>query len=200
MLLVALVVWQQRRDDGGTDDLQLLIVGDSVSYLSAGFIDQVFDPDRTQFVTKPGFTSADLLPLMRDAMAMDDVPAAERDAVIVVVGYNDVRLDEVGQNELAAIAEEASSFRCGVFLTLPARPGGEESTNPKISAEEIDDWNRLVVDTIEPYDNLHVARDWEAVVEDRPASDLLQEDGLHPNDDGRRILAEAYRNSLGRNC
>src|SRR5689334_1649689 len=71
------------------------VIGDSVTYLSAGSIQQRFDRNHLEFVAKPGFTSTALIPLVEEAMSTSGDPANARERVAALVGYNDVRVREV---------------------------------------------------------------------------------------------------------
>ena len=118
----------------------------------------------------------------------------------VLVGYNNARLDELDARRSRRCAEATGRFDCGVWLTLPARPGGEESTYPDISSDELDRWNDRLAAVVGEHPNLHLADDWADAVDEAPAGSLLKPDGLHPNAAGQRRLADAYRSALDRLC
>lgn len=187
-------------DSGSDDDEDLFIVGDSVTYIAAGAIQQRFDRSHVQFVARPGYTTADLLPLVRTAMAADTGPAAARRRVAVLVGYNDVRVRKLDTDALPALVRATSRFRCAVWLTVPARPGGKPSRAEMVPSRLVDQWNRRLAQEVARYPNLHLAHDWQDAVTTAPAGSLLEADGVHPNRSGQRRLADAYRAAVDRSC
>jgi lysophospholipase L1-like esterase len=197
VLAVAIgATWWSRRDDR----VDLVVVGDSVSYLSAGQTERRLGDDYDiEFLTTPGYTTKQELVLLRDAMSRDDGPAAAREVVAVLVGYNDLRLDTVGTDALADLVEETSRWRCAVWLTLPERPGGQASSEPAVSPEKVGAWNDRLAAEIEPYDDVHLVNDWQDAVHRNPEAELLS-DGLHPTEAGRRRLADSYRAAIERHC
>lgn len=178
----------------------VFVVGDSVTYLSAGAIQQQFDPDHLQFVAKPGFTSTMLLPLVRQAMAMSDEPAHDRQRVAALVGYNDVRVREVDTPSLRKLVDLTSEFECGIWLTLPSRPGGANASNPMVASRLVDQWNLRLKAEVARHENLHLVDDWKKAVEAAPPGSLIKDDGIHPNDAGQQKLADIYRAAMDRSC
>ena len=176
------------------------VIGDSVTFLSAGSIQERFDPNQLQFVARPGFTSTALLPLVEEAMAMSGEPAHARERVAALVGYNDVRVREVDTPSLRKLVDLTSQFECGVWLTLPSRPGGTDATNPMVSSPLIDEWNLRLRAEVARHDNLHLTDAWEQAVNAAPKGKLIKDDGIHPNAAGQRLLAEVYRNAIDDNC
>lgn len=177
----------------------LLVVGDSVSFVSAGAIETRFVGEDIKFVTKPGYTSGDLLPIVYETLDQLDIPGRGEDRVVVLVGYNDVRLGLEDGDSLEELMQVTSGFDCAVWLTLPARPGGEPSTFEGIDPDAIELWNARVVELAADHDTVHVASDWADVVTRAPAAELL-EDGLHPNVAGQRRLADAMHAAVDRSC
>lgn len=183
----------------GPQTYDLVVIGDSVSFVSAGAIETRFVDEDIKFVTKPGYTSGDLLPLVYETMDQLELPTRGEDEVVVLVGYNDVRLGVDGNDSVEELMQVTSEFDCAVWLTLPARPGGEPSTFENIDPDAIDLWNARLADLADQYDTVHLSSDWADVVTRAPAEELL-EDGLHPNVAGQRRLADAMHAAVERSC
>jgi len=199
LALVAVLVlsWRLRPTTQGPPTL---VVGDSVTYLSAGQIQQHLGGNNLQFVAKPSYPSSLLLPLVLEAVDTSGSPAAKRNVIALLVGYNDVRLRELDTEALPALVRVSSQFRCAVWLALPARPGGADNPNQMVPSSLIDEWNDRLELAAAQYDNVHVAHDWENVVTRAPADVMLQADLLHPTDAGKRRLADAYEAAIARHC
>ena len=172
---------------GGSDHIEgdVVIFGDSVTHLSADpIVDQVGAED-LESLAVPGFRSTDLLPVLQGAIG--DRGGSDSDGLqkaAFLVGYNDVLDDALEENVLAEMVELSSQFDCAVWLALPGGFG-----------DETDDLLRSEIDR---YESVHFDTGWaEAVEADRS---LLQDDGVHPNQDGARALAEAYREALDDRC
>jgi len=183
----------------GPQTYDLVVIGDSVSFVSAGSIETRFVDQDIKFVTKPGYTSGDLLPLVYETMDQLDLPTRGEDEVVVLVGYNDVRLGVDGNDSVEELMDVTSQFDCAVWLTLPARPGGEPSTFDNIDPDAIDLWNARLEDLAAEHETVHVSSDWADVVTRASAAELL-EDGLHPNVAGQRRLADAMHAAVERSC
>jgi len=179
------------------DPPKLLLIGDSVTFLSAGAIDQRFDREHLQYLTMPGFTTGDLLPLVDEALGQPDGIAAAREQVVVLVGYNDVATGTIETDALVAMAERTSTFDCAVWLTLPARPGGQPSVDDSMAVADVERWNERLAAVAESSDNLRLVDDWQDAVE---ADATLLEDGVHPTSEGQQVLAEIMRVAVGRTC
>jgi lysophospholipase L1-like esterase len=199
VVLVVLVALGLLQRVGLSDRPDVLVIGDSVSYLSGGAIDDALGGERTDFAAKPGYTAAEIYPVALEVMARPGSPAAARDVVVILIGYNDVGTDAIDPEALDALLDLAEEFRCGVVFTLPARPGGQPATHPDVTTEGMERWNALLEERMADHPDLHLARDWQDAVES-PLGSLLDADGLHPNEAGERALAEAYRRAIERAC
>jgi hypothetical protein len=175
-------------------------IGDSVTFLSVPEIEDRFDRNHLQFVARPGFTSTALLPLVEEAVATSGDPAHAKERVAALVGYNDVRVREVDTPSLRKLVDLTSEFECGVWLTLPARPGGEDASNPMASSTLVDEWNLRLQAEVERHDNLYLSDAWSQAVNNAPKGKLLNDDGVHPNAAGRALLAGIYRDAIDQNC
>ena len=196
LAIAGVVAWQVLP---GPQTYDLVVIGDSVSFVSAGSIETRFVDEDIKFVTKPGYTSGDLLPLVYETMDQLDLPTRGEDEVVVLVGYNDVRLGVDGNDSVEELMDVTSQFDCAVWLTLPARPGGEPSTFDNIDPDAIDLWNARLEDLAAEHETVHVSSDWADVVTRASAAELL-EDGLHPNVAGQRRLADAMHAAVERSC
>lgn len=178
----------------------LFVVGDSVTFLSQERIEEQFDHSQVQFVARPGFTSTNLLPLVQDAMGAPGDPAHARQDVAVLVGYNDVRVNDMSTPSLAKMVDLTAQFRCGIWLTVPARPYGQDNENMMAQSNRVDLWNARVRDEVSKHPNLHLVDDWEQAVTNAPKGKVLKADGVHPNAAGQKVLAKIYRDAMDRYC
>ena len=177
----------------------ILLVGDSITYLSAPQIIDALHPADLHFIAKPGYRTDQLLPIMQDRI--DHVMDAPRASVAVLVGYNDIFQSTIGDPALTAMVRAASRFRCAVFLTLPAHTGvGAPSLHP-YAPGMVAFWNARLRKEVARYRNVHLALDWQSAVDTGSAADsLLQPRDVHPLPAGRVRVADAYRRSLARFC
>jgi hypothetical protein len=141
-----------------------------------------------------------LLPDVLEAMGSPGDPAHARQRVAVLVGYNDVRLKEVDTPTLQTMMKATSKFQCGVWLTLPSRPGGDVDANVFASGKLVDEWNLRLTAEIGKYENLHLSEAWAQAVNNAPTGKLLKADGVHPNAAGRVLLAQIYRDAIDQHC
>src|SRR5690606_36870086 len=108
-----LLVWLMTRGPWST----VLVVGDSVTFLRVASIDRAMGDDvKVEAIAEPGYTSTDLLPLVRANVRGRD---AEEDLAVFLVGYNDVIQARPESPELDELVELSSTFRCAMWLTLP---------------------------------------------------------------------------------
>jgi hypothetical protein len=176
------------------------MIGDSVTYLSVPAIEGRFDRNHLQFVARPGFTSTALLPLVEEAVATSGDPAHAKERVAALVGYNDVRVRQVDTPSLRKLVDLTAEFECGVWLTLPARPGGEDASNPMASSKLVDEWNLRLKAEVDRHPNLHLSDAWSQAVDNAPKGKLLNDDGVHPNTAGRALLAGIIRDAIDADC
>ncbi|MCU1371589.1 MAG: hypothetical protein JWO77_2783 [Ilumatobacteraceae bacterium] len=184
--------------DGPEPDL--FIIGDSVTYLSEDEIQDRFRATPLEFVAIPGFSSEMLLPDVLRAMGSPGDPAHARQRVAALVGYNDVRLRDVDSTSMHTMVELTSKFQCGVWLALPARPGGADNANAMAESTFVDQFNLHLQAQVERYGNLHLSQAWAQAVNNAPLGKLLKKDGVHPNAAGRALLAQIYRDAISEHC
>ncbi|HWJ98717.1 MAG TPA: hypothetical protein VNQ33_11200 [Acidimicrobiales bacterium] len=184
--------------DGPEPDV--FIIGDSVTNMSEEAISDQFVHTPLEFVAYPGYSSTMLLPDVLDSMGAPGDPAHARQRVAVLVGYNDVRLREVDTPSLRKMVDLTAEFECGVWLTLPARPGGKDNPNAMADSPLVDEWNLRLQAEVERHDNLHLSDAWAQAVNNAPVGSILRKDNVHPNAAGRLLLARIYREALDQSC
>ncbi|MGN6693156.1 MAG: hypothetical protein ACTHN0_03185 [Aquihabitans sp.] len=184
--------------DGPEPDV--FIIGDSVTNMSEDAISDQFVHTPVEFVAYPGYSSTMLLPDVLDSMGSPGDPAHARQRVAVLVGYNDVRLREVDTPSLRKMMDLTAEFDCGVWLTLPSRPGGKDNDNLMADSGFVDLWNVRLHDEVERHENLHLSDAWAQAVNNAPVGSILRKDNVHPNAAGRLLLARIYREALDQNC
>jgi len=190
----ALIVrrWTSKRPD-------TLVVGDSVTFLSATPIQQRLGASHVQLIALPGYRSLDIYPHVKDVLDQHRGPSGSRKRSIFLVGYNDVMRNTVDSDVLGAMLKQADGFECSVWLTLPVRPGGARAQEPRYDPDRATQWNERVVRLAKAYPHVHVSDAWADAVEAKGAH-LLQADGVHPNADGQQRLGDVMRSSLDDAC
>ena len=180
-VVVAAVAVMARSEESGPIEGDVLILGDSVTYMSMDPITDQVGAEGLEILAVPGFRSTDLLPLLRDAIdARGGTSSDGLQKAAFLVGYNDVLGDALDDNVFAEMVELSSRCDCAVWLGLPS--GFGDRTDGLLRSE------------IDRYESVHFDSGWaEAVDADRS---LIQDDGVHPNRSGSRALAEAYRDAL----
>lgn len=189
---VIVLIWTVSMRDGDTD---VVVIGDSVTYLSGGPIDDALDGD-VELIAEPGYTSADLLPGVEQAVAGLGDEVREIDA-LVLVGYNDVTQsgpDVPGLDELVAVS---TRFRCAVWLTLPTRSPGNEGA---LRADAAAAWNARLQGLVAAHPSLHLATAWGEAVDASAPGELVVEDGVHPTVAGAERLAAVMSDALDAAC
>lgn len=184
-VIIVVAMLLLRSDDPGPIQGDVLIVGDSVTFMSIDPITEKLGADDLEIVAIPGERSTDLLPRLQEAIERRGGPGSDAlEKAAFLVGYNDVMREEVDQNVLAEMVEQSSHFDCAVWMALPGRFG-----------EALDDLIRAEVDR---FDSVHFHTGWaEAVDAD---GSLLQDDAVHPSEAGTVALAEAYRDAFDESC
>ncbi len=179
-----------------------LVVGDSVTYMSAPAIDSTLGPGyNLTIIGQPTFRSTDLLPLARGFADDHDGIDGQVDAdAVFLVGYNDVIRDDAVRADLGRMLAVAGRFRCAVWLTLPATPGGEPAGSPDFPAAEVRAWNERVREEAAEHRSIHVSEMWADAVDESRADLLLEPDGVHPALNGQVVLADAMRGALEESC
>jgi len=184
--------WTTKRPD-------TFVVGDSVTFLSATPIQGRLGASHVQLIALPGYRSLDIYPYVQKAMDEHAGPSGSRKRAIFLVGYNDVMRNTVDSTALGPMLKQANAFECAVWLTLPVRPGGARSAEPRYDPGRAEAWNARVVKLAREYRHVHVSNAWADAV-DAPGEKLLQADGVHPNADGQQRLGQAMKAALDGAC
>ncbi|HEX2574709.1 MAG TPA: SGNH/GDSL hydrolase family protein [Aquihabitans sp.] len=170
----------------------VLFVGDSVTVLSLDDLNGDLGRKHPGYITRSGYRSSDLLPLFEQEVERRQAAGEPLRQVALLVGYNDVLQDDVETPSLGKVMALADRFECAVWLLLPPIP---------ILERETDRWNERVVAAARAHPNVHVVDTWrQEVVESEPLSLVAKEDGVHPNEAGRRRLNKVYQEAIGSEC
>ena len=179
----------------------LLVVGDSVSYLSIKAIQETFGSDVTvEPVTRPGYRAGDLLPLARQAIDRREAAGEDLDRAVYLVGYNDVWHGDVETPDLARLVDESARYDCAIWLTFPARPAGRHPGAADFDPDKADRYNERIAELVGTHKNLHLVTDWADVVTKGAPGQYLEADGVHPNDLGAKALAKIMADKIGSDC
>ena len=179
----------------------VLVVGDSVTYMSFEELRADFDPDTDlEVYARPGWRSTDLLP--RVVKAVDDRAEAGKplDRAIFLVGYNDVWRDQIDHDDLETMVKESARYRCAIWLTLPTRPGGKAPASRDFDPDLAEEWNDRLARLVGKHRSLHLVTAWQSSIEDAPVSRYLEPDGIHPNPEGQKLMAGIMHDGLMSAC
>ncbi|MEO6628898.1 MAG: SGNH/GDSL hydrolase family protein [Aquihabitans sp.] len=187
--LVAWVVWP--RDSG-----QVLVVGDSVTFLAAESIKDEIGRDGLTIRAYPGDRSTQLLTvLIQEVQRREESGGLDR--VAVLAGYNDVLRDTEHPEDLAKMVDLSSRFECAVFLTVPAPP---KWANRPAETEPFAALNDRLAKAVSAHPNVHLSTVWAEAVAASSPGDLVSDDGVHPIEHGKLVLGKAFADALRENC
>lgn len=167
---------------------RVLIVGDSVTYQSRAELKQEFDwAGELDIKATSGLRTDELLPGAEEGLSHDPSSA------VFMPGYNDVLQNRVDQAAVPQMMDIAAKIPCSVWLLIPDKgvysPDIAEAYNARVRAEA------------EGHDNVHVIDDWARLVDNSQKFALVKTaDAVHPNELGRRVVAQAMSESLQREC
>ncbi len=165
-----------------------LVVGDSVTYQSRGYIvKELGGDDEVEMKAHSGLRTDQLLPGAEEGVGHDPKRA------IFMPGYNDVLQDRLDQSDLPQMMDLAAEVPCTVWLLIPTRG--------VYSAAIAEDWNQRVRDEAAGHDNVHLVDDWARLVDNSQEYAFVNtEDGVHPNALGRKAIGEVMAKSIDREC
>lgn len=167
---------------------RVLIVGDSVTYQSRAELKEEFDwAGELDIKATSGLRTDELLPGAEEGASHDPSSA------VFMPGYNDILQGKVPEAAVPEMMEVAAGIDCAVWLLIP-----EKGVYSQADAEA---FNQRVRKAAEGHDNVHVIADWARLVDRSQKFALVKEaDAVHPNDLGRRVVAQAMSESLRREC
>lgn len=173
---------------GCSPSREVAIVGDSITVLITDQLDT--ESDTTWDVRAViGATAEQMRP------GADELAATRHDQAAVNLGTNDaltgVPRDTTVAN-LQAIVDGFDGSDCIHLVTISTRLPTADQPDAQQSAAAINDWIRS---TAESDDAVRIV-DWDAEVTGPDGASLLQDDGIHPNEQGRTRLVEMLDSSV----
>jgi hypothetical protein len=205
VLVGAVAFWRWPRPERPTrprSAQQVVVIGDSVTYASSPAIyERLEEWGEVTITPRPFYRAVDLVLPFREVIDARLAAGQPLDRVVVLAGYNDVIRDDRDPSGLPQMLGLAERFDCAVWLTLPARPGGETApADAELPSGEAEAWNERVREEAADRPAVHVSDEWQRVVEAEGGDALLQEDGVHPVRAGHLALADAMARSLVSEC
>lgn len=199
--LATFLLWPRTPD-------HVLVVGDSVTFMSFEALRREFGPDTDlEALARPGFRSTDLLPLTVEAVNRREAAGRPLDRAIFLVGYNDIWRDDTDHEDLEALVAESARHDCAIWLTVPTSPGGDPPTTdavdpdlPAFDPDLAEAWNERLADLVDEHESLHLVTEWQTTIDEAPPSRYLDGDGIHPNQAGQERLATIMHDSLLSAC
>lgn len=167
---------------------RVLIVGDSVTYQSRAELKEEFAwADELDIKATSGLRTDELLPGAEEGVSNDPSSA------VFMPGYNDILQGKVPEAAVPEMMDLAAEVDCSVWLLIPL-----DGVYSRADAEA---FNQRVRDEAEDHDSVHLVDDWARLVDNSQDFALVkQEDAVHPNELGRRVVAQAMGESLKREC
>jgi lysophospholipase L1-like esterase len=188
---IVATVWYLRRPTPVAPGI--LFVGDSVTYLSGGELDDMMQEEDPEVLARVGFRSSQMLPLFEQTIRRRAERGGEHlQQVAILIGYNDVLQRKVEAAPIDRFMDAADRFDCAVWLTLPSVP---------LRDRQVQEWNRQVRSAARSHPKVHVVDDWrDAVAADGTRPLVTSKDGVHPTRAGARELASIYTDAVHRLC
>ena len=176
---------------GPTDDVSL--IGDSITEQSEPVLHQVLDPTfKVRVRGRGGYRIEELEPYAIE------LATTKPEQVVINLGTNDVLKNWPVQKATAAMNRMVTTFksaRCVYIVTITE--GMRSEIDPNQSARAL--VFNLELRRIAAAHNVRII-DWAALIRDDAAAGsprgALTSDTVHPTEEGRRRLAELYREAL----
>lgn len=187
--------------DRPEDPHEVVIVGDSVTYLSSPSIYRRFDGRAPlQVKSIPFYRTIDLVTPFQTVIDGRRAAGRPLDRLLVLAGYNDVARRSPSFAGLRQMMDQADEFECAVWLTLPEDPEGRRPEDPDLTTARVRAWNREVREVARAHPHVHVSTAWADVVDSADPHSLLKADALHPRFAGQERLAEVMEDALQDTC
>lgn len=177
------------RDPGGP---KVLMIGDSVTYLSRDGITDAFDwTSNVDPQGRPGWRTDELVPL-----AVTKVDEEDPDTLVVLTGYNDLTQGVDTQAAVGQMMDVAAEERCAVWVLLP--------TKATYAPEAAASFNQRIIELAADHPQVHIASGWRDAVDATAGPDpdpaLVSEDEIHPNEGGIARLGQVVEEAVSRDC
>lgn len=197
LLVVAAVagwfLWPREEPD-------LVIVGDSVTFLSIPSIEDAIGGHDLDIRAYPGQASTDLVLVVLQELAERDEVGEDLDAIALLVGYNDVLRYRGQPDEVRELVDLASRARCTVVLTVPAPPPWSDQADLEAVRAAFATYNEQLRAAVDEHPDVHVVTRWQELVEASAPGELVDTDGVHPVAAGQEALADVYRSAVEDSC
>lgn len=171
---------------------QVLVVGDSVTFLSTDQLKTSFDwTTHLDVEGRIGYRTDQLVSVALTAIGRD-----EPEIFVVLTGYNDLDQGQSIDSALDKMTDVAASQPCSVWVLLP--------TKTRYSVGDAESLNQKIEDRAAKHDNIHVTGEWRDAVDATSGTDpdptLISEDRIHPRPAGATRLAEIEDAAVGEAC
>jgi lysophospholipase L1-like esterase len=187
-VVVGVLVVVVNEDD---DVVHVAAVGDSVTYLSAGLLQEEFSwAGRFDVQARPGFRTDQLLPVAEELLA------GHPDVLVLLTGYNDVLQEADPEAGLRRMVEAASEAPCAVWMLVPIKGDYDPA--------RMEAYNARLEELTRPVSTIHLSAAWRDEVDATdgpdPRPELVSTDRVHPTDAGSRALARAMEAAVRSEC
>ncbi len=171
---------------------QVLVVGDSVTFMSRTALTQAFDwTDNFDPQGRPGYRTDQLLPV-----ALRKIDEDRPDILVLFTGYNDLTQGIDTTGAVSSLMDVAAGVPCVVWVLLPTKGEFDPA-----AAEAFD---QRIVALAEDRASVHLTTDWRDVVDAGPGPDpdprLVSDDHIHPTEEGVARLAQAMEEAVTSEC
>ncbi len=189
-LIVGAVVLVQRSRAAATEGV--LVVGDSVTFLSTKELVRAFDgAPEISVQGRLGNRTDQLLPVARQY-----VEKVDPSVIVILTGYNDLDQRVDTSKAVNEMMDVTAGVPCSVWVLLP--------TKAKYPAEAAKAFNARIENLADQHPSVHVTEGWRDAVDDtsdeRPDSDLISKDLIHPLPAGSQRLAQIEADAVSRQC
>jgi lysophospholipase L1-like esterase len=157
-----------------------VIIGDSISFGAQEEYPLAMPNDDVEVIATPGIR------LAPQALEIAEAVAERPDVLVIELGTNDVPVFEpTFLDEIDDVLAETDELPCVLWVNVFV---SKFATNAMTVNEHLDE-------AADDHGNLQIV-DWFTLANDDRS--LLSPDGLHPNEDGQQVLAQAVATSAAR--